>query len=126
VPDTDPEATERSGFFQEVLGDQTDAPARKAAKAKNPWWLPPSQVRHYNRMAGAYFALAAAAFIASFFVGPGAVTARTFAGLWLVMSAWHLLSAVMLRRRARRGQAVAAPSMASAAPVMNAASSLSR
>lgn len=101
MPSDEPGSAQEPEFFQNVMADEAGSAARKAAK--RPWWLPPSQVRHYNRVAGAYFVLAVAAFIASFFVGQDVIVPRIFAGLWLLMSAWHLLSAVMLRRRARRG-----------------------
>jgi hypothetical protein len=86
---------------EQVLGDEADATARKAAKAKQPWWLPPSQVSHYYRIAGVYFVVAVGALIASF-AGAPAIGARMFTGLWLLMSIWHLLSAVAVRRRDRR------------------------
>ena len=101
MPDTEPGPAQEPEFFRNVMADETGAAARKAAR--RPWWLPPSQVSHYNRMAGLYFVLAVAALIASFFVGQDVMVPRIFAGLWLLMSAWHLLSAVVLNRRARRG-----------------------
>jgi hypothetical protein len=105
VPAVDRGPAEQPGFIRQVLGDEADHAALQAARkaARKPWWLPPSQVRHYYRFAGAYLVLAGVALIGSFFIGYSAVVARMFAGLWLAMSAWHLVSAVVLRRRARRG-----------------------
>ena len=99
VPDAEPGPAREPEFFQSVMAGEAGTAARKAPQ--RPWWLPPGQVSHYDRMAGIYFVLAVAALIASFFAG--VIVLRMFAGLWLLLSAWHLLSAVLLRRRARRG-----------------------
>ena len=99
MPETEQGPAQEPEFFRNVMADEAGAAAPKAAP--RPWWLPPSQLSHYNRIAGSYFVMAVAALIASFLAG--VVVLRIFAGLWLLIGAWHLLSAVLLRRRARRG-----------------------
>jgi hypothetical protein len=70
---------ERPEFFEQVLGDEADAAARKAAK--KPWWLPANRAGYYFKIGGLYFTLAVAALIASFAGAPVAY-ARMFACLW--------------------------------------------
>ena len=95
MPETEQGPAQEPEFFRNVMADEA------GGAAPRPWWLPPSQLSHYNRIAGSYFVMAVAALIASFLAR--VMVLRIFAGLWLLIGAWHLLSAVLLRRRARRG-----------------------
>lgn len=81
-------------FFQQAVANKTGSSARKTAR--KPWWLRTTRASHSLMMAGAYFGIAVAALIVSFFVEP--IIARMFAALWLVFSVWYLISATIARR----------------------------
>lgn len=101
VPGGEPGPAERPEFFEQILGDEADAAARKAAK--KPWWLPANRAGYYFKIGGLYFTLAVAALIASFAGAPVAY-ARMFACLWVLMSLSFLVPGVVVRRRTRRAR----------------------
>jgi multisubunit Na+/H+ antiporter MnhE subunit len=86
-------------FFEQVFRDEAGSGARKAAR--KPWWMLTAIASRGYLMAGLYFGMAIAALIASFFVEP--IVTRMFAAVWLALSVWFLiLAVVVLRDRTRR------------------------